>query len=49
MSPVLRDAILALTALGFNDESANKMVSQVVAAHPDAKDTETIIRFALKG
>ena len=49
ISPVLRDAILALTALGFNEESANKMVSQVVAAHPDAKDTEAIIRFALKG
>ena len=49
ISPVLRDAILALSALGFNEEAANKMVSQVVAAHPDAKDTETIIRFALKG
>ena len=49
ISPVLHDAILALTALGFNEESANKMVSQVVAAHPDAKDTEAIIRFALKG
>jgi len=49
MSPVLHDAILALTALGFNEEAANKMVGQVVSAHPDAKDTETIIRFALKG
>lgn len=49
VSPVLRDAILALSALGFNEEAANKMVSQVIAAHPDAKDTETIIRFALKG
>ena len=49
ISPVLHDAILALSALGFNEEAANKMVSQVVAAHPDAKDTETIIRFALKG
>ena len=49
ISPVLRDAILALTALGFSDEAANKMVSQVVAANPDAKDTEAIIRLALKG
>ena len=49
VSPVLRDAILALSALGFNEEAANKMVSQVIAVHPDAKDTETIIRFALKG
>jgi Holliday junction DNA helicase RuvA len=48
-SPVLRDAMLALSALGFSEESAGKMVSQVVAAHPEAKDTETIIRFALKG
>lgn len=49
ISPVLHDAILALTALGFSDEAANTMVSQVVAAHPDAKDTEAIIRLALKG
>ena len=49
ISPMLHDAILALSALGFNEETANKMVGQVVAAHPEAKDTETIIRFALKG
>ena len=49
LSPVLHDAILALSALGFSEEAANKMVSQVVAAHPEAKDTEAVIRLALKG
>ena len=48
-SPVLRDAILALSALGFNEETANKMVGKAVAARPDAADVETIVREALKG
>ena len=48
VSPMLHDAILALAALGFSDEAANKMVGQVVAAHPEALDTESIIRLALK-
>ena len=43
----LRDAILALSALGFNEETANKMVAAAVAAHPEAGDTETIVRLAL--
>ena len=46
-APVLRDAILALSALGFNEETANKMVSDVIARNPEAKDTETVIRLAL--
>jgi Holliday junction DNA helicase RuvA len=45
--PVLRDAILALSALGFNEETANKMVSLVVEKMPQVKDVETIIRMAL--
>lgn len=45
----VRDAILALGALGFNEESANKMVSQVLAANPDVTDVETVIRKALGG
>ena len=49
LSPVLHDAILALSALGFSEEAANRMVSQVIAAHPETKDTEAVIRFALKG
>lgn len=48
-APILRDAILALSALGFNEETANKMVSDVIAKNPEAKDTETIIRLALSG
>ena len=46
---VLRDAILALNALGFNEEAANKMVTKFLAANPDAKGTEEIIRLALSG
>lgn len=48
-APILRDAILALSALGFNEETANKMVGDVSAKNPEAKDTETIIRLALSG
>jgi len=48
-APVLRDAILALSALGFSEETAHKMVSDVMAAKPDLKDVETIIKTALAG
>ena len=48
-APVLRDAILALSALGFSEETANKMVGDVVAKHPEAKDTETLVPLALSG
>lgn len=46
--PALHDAILALTALGFAEDAANKMVAQVVAARPEARDVEEIVRLALK-
>ena len=46
-APMLRDAILALSALGFSEETANKMVSDAVAKNPEVKDVETIIRIAL--
>jgi len=46
-SPMIRDAILALSALGFNEETANKMVTDVLQAQPDVKDVETIVRQAL--
>ena len=46
---MLHDAILALSALGFSEETANRMVSGVVAKNPDVKDVETIIRMALSG
>jgi len=48
-SPVLRDAILALSALGYSEETSNKMVSDVLEADPDCRDVETIIRAALSG
>ena len=46
-APVLRDAILALAALGFGEETANKMFGDGIARNPDAKDTETVVRLAL--
>lgn len=48
-SPILRDAILALSALGFNEETANKMVADVIAKNPDIKETDKLIRLALSG
>ena len=45
--PILHDAILALTALGFSEEAANKMVSKVLADNPSVKDVETLVRLAL--
>ncbi len=46
-APIVRDAILALTALGFGEENANKMVSKVISDDPAIKDAETLIRLAL--
>ena len=46
---VLRDAMLALTALGFADDKARKMVSDVLADDPQIADTETVIKRALGG
>ena len=46
---VLRDAMLTLAALGFADDVAKKMVEKALAAHPEANDTESIVKLALKG
>jgi len=46
---VLRDAMLALAALGFTDDKARKMVSDVLEADPQVADTETVIKRALGG
>lgn len=46
---VLRDAMLALTALGFAEEKARKMVSDVLESDPKISDTETVIKRALGG
>lgn len=48
-APMLRDAILALSALGFSEETANKMVTQVIQTNPSVADVETVIRLALSG
>ena len=46
--PIVHDAILALSALGFGDEAANKMVAEVLASSPDVKDVEMIVRLSLQ-
>lgn len=44
---MLRDAILALGALGFPQEQARKMVQSVLDAETEIKDTEALLRRAL--
>ena len=46
---VLRDAVAALRALGFNEETSSKMVTDVLAKDPSVDSVEKIIRLALKG
>ncbi len=46
-APIVRDAILALSALGFNEETSNKMVSAVLTDDPSVTDVEAIVRKAL--
>jgi len=45
----VRDAVTALRALGFNEETSSKMVSDVMAKDPTASDVEKIIKLALSG
>jgi len=44
---MLRDTILALTQLGFPQDSAHKMAQAAFAANPDIKDAETLLRKSL--
>lgn len=46
-SQVLRDAMLALTALGFSEDTARAKVQQALEEQPDLTDTEEILRKAL--
>ena len=46
---VLRDAMLALAALGFAEDVARKQVQQVLEADPEVSDVETVVRRALSG
>ena len=47
--PVVRDAALALRALGFNEETSSKMVADVLAKDPDADSVEKVVKMALGG
>jgi len=44
---MLRDTILALTQLGFPQDTAYKMAQAAFAANPDIKDAETLLRKSL--
>ncbi|MCQ2392522.1 MAG: Holliday junction branch migration protein RuvA [Kiritimatiellae bacterium] len=44
---ILRDAMLALAALGFSDDTARQQVQRVLEEDPSVSSTETIIRRAL--
>ena len=46
-SNVLRDAMLALAALGFTEEAARAKVQAVLAADPAVRDTQSVIKRAL--
>jgi Holliday junction DNA helicase RuvA len=43
----LRDAVLALVALGYKQDTAREMIRKVTDAYPDTGDVETIIKLAL--
>ncbi|MBQ3288133.1 MAG: Holliday junction branch migration protein RuvA [Kiritimatiellae bacterium] len=47
--PMLRDAVSALRALGFNEETSSKMVADVVAKNPKLETVEQVIKQALAG
>jgi holliday junction DNA helicase RuvA len=44
---ILRDTILALTQLGFPQDTAHKMAQAAFAANPEIKDAETLLRKSL--
>ena len=46
---VAQDALAALRALGFNEETSAKMVADVLAKNPNADSVEKVIRLALAG
>ncbi len=46
-SAMLRDAILALTSLGFPQDQARKMVQSALDTSPGIQDTEMLLRKAL--
>ena len=48
-TPVMRDALAALRALGFNEETSSKMVAEVLAKNPEIDSVEKIIKLSLSG
>ena len=48
-APIAKDAALALRALGFNEETSSKMVSEALAKHPEIDSVEQIIKMSLSG
>ena len=48
-APVAKDAVAALRALGFNEETSAQMVADVLAKNPAADSVETIIKLSLSG
>ena len=47
--PVAKDAVAALRALGFNEETSSKMVADVLARDAAIDSVERIIKLALSG
>lgn len=45
---VIRDAVAALRALGFNEETSSKMVAEAMSADPSLDNVEAIIKMTLK-
>ena len=48
-APLARDAVAALRALGFNEETSSKMVADVLAKDPAVESVEMVIKLALSG
>ena len=48
-TPIARDALAALRALGFNEETSAKMVTDVLAKSPEIDTVEQIIKASLSG
>ena len=48
-APIAKDAIAALRALGFNEETSSRMVADVLAKDPDADSVEKVVKMALGG
>ena len=46
-APVANDAVAALRALGFNEETSSKMVADVLAKNPEIDSVEQVIKLAL--